>query len=84
MAENVEGFEPTRLSQTEANKSDVSIVQRAENVWRILAQHSELTQWDLMCFSVQYIAALSVDPIYMSLRHIAKGLTFLLYEIEKE
>jgi hypothetical protein len=50
---------------------------RARIVWNILAKHEELSNWDIICFCIQYIALQS--STYTWLQEYARRLNSLVY-----
>lgn len=52
--------------------------QRAAEVWKIIkAQNPHITDWDVLCFSVEYLGMIS--PVYPWIEEAAKNAAKLVY-----
>jgi len=53
-------------------------VQRAKKIYDILKQHEDLTDWDLVCFSSEFLGLMSMGPLPY-LDKVAKEVGKLVY-----
>ena len=79
--------EDNRLSQSFAERERIvdpltaNPVARYNTVWAILKPHSELSQWDVVCFCVTYLATLITlhDWIKEAVKRLGKLIYYMHY-----